>query len=126
MASDLRSILSLEVPIIVLLGERQMKTSEVVSLVPGAIIEIPKNAEDELALQVNNKPIGTGQAVKVGENFGLRISFIGDLRARIDALAGKAAEDAAAPAAAEGIPEPIVGTVEPAEEAAGDGLAAAA
>jgi flagellar motor switch protein FliN/FliY len=124
MASDLRSILSLEVPIIVLLGERLMKTSEVVSLVPGAIIEIPKNAEDELALQVNNKPIGTGQAVKVGENFGLRISFIGDLRARIDALAGKAADATAAAAAA--IPEPVVGTVEPTDEGAGDGLAAAA
>ncbi len=117
MASDLRSILSLEVPIIVLLGERQMKTSEVVSLVPGAIIELPKNAEDELALQVNNKPIGTGQAVKVGENFGLRISYIGDLRSRIDALGGKAPEQTG-PA-----PEPVVGTVEAAESG---GLAAAA
>lgn len=125
MASDLRSILCLEVPIIVLLGERQMKTSEVVSLVPGAIIELPKNAEDELALQVNNKPIGTGQAVKVGENFGLRISFIGDLRARIDALAGKAADAATAARAAAAVPEPIAGTVEPPGKAEGD-LAAAA
>lgn len=107
MPSDLRSILSLEVPIIVVLGERQMKTSEVVSLVPGAIIELPKNAEDELALQVNNKPIGTGQAVKVGENFGLRITFIGDLRARIDALAGKTAEGSSGTPAA-----PIAGMVD--------------
>lgn len=125
MASDLRSILSLEVPIIVLLGERQMKTSEVVSLVPGAIIELPKNSEDELALQVANKPIGTGQAVKVGENFGLRISFIGDLKARIDALAGKSAEAVAPPPAAAAAPEAIAGTVEPPGKADGD-LAAAA
>lgn len=90
MASDVRSILSLEVPIIVLLGERQMRTAEVVSLVPGAIIELPKSAEDELALLVNNKSIGSGHAVKVGENFGLRISFIGDVRQRINALGSSA------------------------------------
>jgi len=124
MPSDIRAILSLEVPIIVLLGERLMKTSEVVHLVPGAIIEIPKNAEDELALQVNNKPIGTGQAVKVGENFGLRVSFIGDLRARIDALAGKPAEaDRRSDAA---IPAPLVAGTVPQPGAPNDGLAAAA
>lgn len=122
MASDLRSILSLEVPIIVLLGERQMKTSEVVSLVPGAIIELPKNAEDELALQVNNKPIGTGQAVKVGENFGLRISFIGDLRARIDALAGKAEGSSGS---MRPTPDAIAGSVDVPTGTSGD-LAAAA
>jgi len=122
MASDLRSILSLEVPIIVLLGERQMKTSEVVSLVPGAIIEIPKNAEDELALQVNNKPIGTGQAVKVGENFGLRITFIGDLRARIDALAGRSEGSSGSMAP---VPDAIAGSVDVPTGESGD-LAAAA
>ena len=124
MPSDIRAILSLEVPIIVLLGERLMKTSEVVQLVPGAIIELPKNAEDELALQVNNKPIGTGQAVKVGENFGLRVSFIGDLRARIEALAGKPA-DATAPLPAPMAGPAVAGTV-PLAVAPKDGLAAAA
>jgi hypothetical protein len=39
-----------------------------------------------LELRVNNKAIGTGQAVKVGENFGLRITFMGDLKERITAL----------------------------------------
>lgn len=109
MASDVRSILSLEVPIIVLLGERQMRTAEVVNLVPGAIIELPKSAEDELSLLVNNKSIGSGHAVKVGENFGLRISFIGDVRQRINALGSpaQAASGAAASmavAAADAVP----------------------
>ncbi len=86
MPSDIRSILSLEVPLIVLLGERPMKTLEVISLIPGAIIEIPKNSEEELTLLVNNRPIGMGVAVKVGENFGIKITYIGDLRERISAL----------------------------------------
>jgi flagellar motor switch protein FliN/FliY len=88
MASDLQTLLKLEVPVIVRLGERTLTVAEVVDLVPGAIIELPKRAEDELDLLVNNKQIGTGTAVKVGENFGLRISFIGDARARIAALGG--------------------------------------
>jgi flagellar motor switch protein FliN/FliY len=85
-SSDLRSILALEVPVIVRVGERMLTLGEVVALVPGAIIELPKHAEDELDLLVNNMQIGMGTAVKVGENFGLRISFIGDVRQRIAAL----------------------------------------
>lgn len=98
MSSDVKAILSLEVPLIVLLGERKMRLREVKSLIPGAIIEIPKHADEELEVLVNNKRIGTGLPVKVGENFGVRISYIGDLRQRIRALgAGEpaaAAEDA--------------------------------
>lgn len=88
MPSDVSSILSLEVPVIVLLGERTMKTSEVISLVPGSIIELPKNVEEELTLLVNNRGIGLGTAVKVGENFGLRLTFVGNLRERIAAMGG--------------------------------------
>ncbi|MBX3385695.1 MAG: FliM/FliN family flagellar motor switch protein [Phycisphaeraceae bacterium] len=86
MPSDLRTILKLEVPIIVVLGERLMRAREVVSLIPGAIIELPKKAEDELTLLVNNRAVGTGYAVKVGENFGIRLTYIGDIKQRIAAL----------------------------------------
>lgn len=85
-SSDLKSILSLEVPIIVLLGERKMRVSDVVALVPGSIIELPKTSEEELTLMVNNKPVGSGVAVKVGENFGIKITYIGDVRQRIGAM----------------------------------------
>jgi flagellar motor switch protein FliN len=85
---EISSILRLEVPVIVRLGQRTMSMKEVLSLVPGAIIELPKNAEEELDLLVNNKQIGLGTAVKVVENFGIRISYIGDLKARIEALGG--------------------------------------
>lgn len=92
MPSDIRSILTLEVPIIVLLGERLMKTSDVISLIPGAIVELPKNVDEELSLLVNNRAVGTGVAVKVGENFGLKVTFIGDLGQRIKALGGAPAD----------------------------------
>jgi len=88
MSSDLNAILKLEVPIVVEIGRRAIALSDVKAMVPGSIIELPKGAEEELELLVNNKPVATGIAVKVGENFGLQISFIGDLKSRIVALGG--------------------------------------
>jgi flagellar motor switch protein FliN len=86
MPSDLAGVLRLEVPVIVRLGERSMDLGEVLGIVPGAIIELPKNVDAELDLLVNNKQVGTGVAVKVGENFGIRITYIGDVRERIEAM----------------------------------------
>jgi flagellar motor switch protein FliN/FliY len=91
MAADLRSILKLEVPVIVLIGDRTMPMQEVVNLSPGAIIELPKPADDELNVLVNNKAIGFGRAVKVGENFGVRLTYVGDVARRIQAMTEAAA-----------------------------------
>ncbi len=86
MASDIDAILKLEVPLIVRLGERRMKLHEVLQLAPGSILELPKSAEESLDLLVNNRSIGGGDAVKVGENFGIKIDWIGDAKDRIKAL----------------------------------------
>lgn len=85
-------ILEIEVPIIVEVGRRQMRLTDVVRLIPGSIIELPKNADEDLDLLVNNKSIGAGDAVKVGESFGIRIRFIGDLKDRINALGDRQAD----------------------------------
>lgn len=95
MATELSSILCLEVPVIVQLGAKEMRLGEVLALAPGVIIELPKQVDEELDLLINNKAIGRGVAVKVGENFGLRVSWVGDQKARIKALA--AGEAAPAP-----------------------------
>lgn len=67
----------LEVPIIVELGRRTMTVREVTGLLPGSILELPKNADEPLELLVNNRTIALGTAVKVGENFGLRLTSVG-------------------------------------------------
>lgn len=91
MPARLTSILKLEVPLIVVIGSREMAVKEVMNLAPGAILELPKLADEELEILVNNKPVGLGTAVKVGENFGIRVTYVGDLKDRIQALAGAAA-----------------------------------
>jgi len=86
MSAPLDRVLKLEVPIVVLIGQRKSTVAETLQLAPGMIIELPKNAEDELELLVNNKVIATGTAVKVGENFGLKLAFVGDLKQRVLAM----------------------------------------
>lgn len=89
---ELRRILHLEVPVIVKLGQRTLSMSEVMRLGVGAIIEFAKSSEESLDLMINNKTIGYGEAVKVGENFGLRITQIGDVRDIISAMGSGAGE----------------------------------
>jgi flagellar motor switch protein FliN/FliY len=83
---ELRRILHLEVPVIVKLAERKLSLAEVLRLGAGAIIEFSKNSEEPLELMINNKSVGFGDAVKVGENFGLKISQIGDVKHVIRSL----------------------------------------
>ncbi|MEQ8843302.1 MAG: FliM/FliN family flagellar motor C-terminal domain-containing protein [Phycisphaerales bacterium] len=86
MPRDVKSILSLEVPIVVVLAERTMSVGEVLGLRPGAILEVDKSAEQDLELRINNRDVGTGSAVKVGENFGLKITAIGSQAQRVEAM----------------------------------------
>src|SRR3954465_5294122 len=79
-ANELRRILHMQAPVIVKLAERKLTLAEVMRLGPGAIIEFAKSNDEPLQLLINNKPIGVGETVKVGENFGLRITQIGDVK----------------------------------------------
>ncbi|HVZ93055.1 MAG TPA: FliM/FliN family flagellar motor C-terminal domain-containing protein [Phycisphaerales bacterium] len=107
-ANGVGRILRLDVPIIVLMGEKRMPLKDVLAMVPGVIVELPKSSDEPLHLCVNNHVLGSGVAVKVGENFGIQINAIGDLSERVAAMgggsSGGAGGEAPDPAAAEGSP----------------------
>ena len=84
---ELARILKMQVPMIVKLAERKLPLAEVMRLGNGAIIEFIKRSDEPLELLVNNKAVAVGETVKVGENFGLRITQIGDLKSMIQSLA---------------------------------------
>ena len=86
---ELRRILKLQVPVIVKLAERRLPVAEVLRLGVGSIIEFMKRNEEPLELLVNNKAIATGEAVKVGENFGLRVRQVGPPHEIVAALGGQ-------------------------------------
>jgi len=85
-AADVQRILRISVPVIVKLAERRIAMSEVLRLSVGAIIEFHKSADEPLELLVNNQSVGVGVAVKVGENFGLRLTHVGDVRQLVRAM----------------------------------------
>lgn len=84
--TDINSIKALEVPLVVVLGERDMMINDIRNWVPGSILELGKEAEEDLEIRVNNRAIGQGSAVKIGENFGIQINFIGEAKDRINAM----------------------------------------
>lgn len=83
---ELRRILRMRVPVLVNLAERDVSLHSVLRWTPGSIIEFDKPADSDLQLVIANKPIGSGHAVKVGENFGLRVTVIDDVTDRILAM----------------------------------------
>ena len=86
---ELDRILRLSVPVIVKLAQRKLTLAEVLRLGTGAIIEFEKASDQLLELMINNRVIGLGETVKVGENFGLRIMQIGDVKQVIRSMGSR-------------------------------------
>jgi flagellar motor switch protein FliN/FliY len=84
--AELKRIMRLEVPVIVKLAERKLAVSEVLRLGVGSIIEFVKSNDEPLQLMINNRTIAIGEAVKVGENFGLRIKQVGTAKELVSAM----------------------------------------
>ncbi len=70
---NLDRVLDVKLEVAVKIGELPMKLKDILNLHPGAIIEIEKNADSPLPLQIGNKEIARGEVVTIGENLGLRI-----------------------------------------------------
>ena len=85
-AAEISRILGSSVPVSVALAQRELSIESILAIMPGTILEFDVPSSSELTLYVGNQPIGRGEAVKVGENFGLRLTRIGTVRDRIDAL----------------------------------------
>ena len=71
-----RSLLQIAVPVVVTLAEKRQTLGRITELGPGSIIQFDKSCEEMLDLSVGNHRIACGEAVKVGDKFGLRITAI--------------------------------------------------
>lgn len=69
-----RSLLKVRVPVMVTLARKKQRVSQIVELGPGSIIQFSKSCEQLLELEINGHTVGEGEAVKVGEKFGLRVT----------------------------------------------------
>jgi flagellar motor switch protein FliN/FliY len=79
-------LLNLPVNVIVKLAEKKVELGQLTGLGPGAIVTFEKSCEDLLDLYVNNQLYCRGEAVKIGEKFGIKITEIGAVEERISAV----------------------------------------
>lgn len=84
--SEIRRILDLTVPISVILATKELTVDAILGLSIGSIIEFDVAFDADLTVAIGHHEIGMGQAVKIGENFGLRFTSLGTVHDRIDAL----------------------------------------
>lgn len=69
----IRSLLRIRVPVMVTLASKRQSVGSTLELGPGSMIQFDKSCEELLELEVGNTTIGLGEAVKVGDKFGLRL-----------------------------------------------------
>jgi flagellar motor switch protein FliN/FliY len=66
-----------------------MSVESIVEMKVGTIVEFDVPFDAELTLLVADQPIAKGHAVKVGENFGVRLSSVLSVEGRIQRLGRK-------------------------------------
>ena len=71
-----RSLLHIRVPISVTLATKRQPIGQIMDLGAGSIIHFEKSCEEMLDLYVGDHPVAKGEAIKVGEKFGLRITSV--------------------------------------------------
>ena len=63
-----------EVEVTLEIGRRRMKIADVLRLSPGQTIELTKAAGEPIDIYINDKLLGRGEAVVVGDRYGVRIT----------------------------------------------------
>lgn len=84
-----RRLLRTRVPVIVTLAMKEIPAKGLMDIGPGTIIEFERGCDQPLILSVNNLPIGFGEAVKIGDHFGLKVSAILSPEERAARVGGK-------------------------------------
>ena len=70
---NIERVLDVKLEFTVKLGQLNMRLRDILELNPGSILELDKNVDMPLSLQIGDKVLAKGEVVTVGENIGLRI-----------------------------------------------------
>lgn len=79
------TLLQIETPVTVTLARKKETLQHIINLVPGAMLTFESHCDEPLTMEAGGHPIATGETVKIGDKFGLRIREI---------LSGEDADDA--------------------------------
>jgi flagellar motor switch protein FliN/FliY len=84
-----RSLLRIQVPVVVTLATTRQPVSRVMELAPGAILHFDKPCDEPLTLSVGDHEVAVGETVKVGDKFGLRLTSMVMPGEKFEPVAGK-------------------------------------
>ncbi len=73
---SLAFVMDVPVEVTVEIGRRSMKIAEVLRLGPGSVLELDKASGEPLDILVNNRLVARGEAVVVGERYGIRLTEV--------------------------------------------------
>ncbi|MDR1960426.1 MAG: FliM/FliN family flagellar motor switch protein [Planctomycetaceae bacterium] len=71
-----RSLLKVKLPVAAVLAESRRPIKVILELGVGSVIQFDKSCDSLLDLQIGNLTVGKGEAVKIGDKFGLRVHSI--------------------------------------------------
>lgn len=79
-ADSLSFVMDVPVELTIELGRKFVKIGEVLRLGPGSVLELEKTNGEPLDVFVNNRLVARGEAVVVGERYGIRLTevLVGD------------------------------------------------
>lgn len=83
---DIDSLLDVELPLSVLFGSSEMPLEDVLKLGAGSIVELDEPVNAPVTIIINHKPIGKGEMVVIGGNYGIRILEVRSTADRIRSL----------------------------------------
>lgn len=66
-------VLDVNLELTVQIGSIKLNLYDILELTPGSVLEIERDADEPLDLQIGEKIIASGEVVTVGEKLGLRI-----------------------------------------------------
>jgi len=69
-------VMDVPVEVTVELGRRRVRIGEVLRLGPGSVLELSKSNGEPLDIYVNDRLIARGEAVVVGERYGVRLTEV--------------------------------------------------
>ncbi|MEO9934384.1 FliM/FliN family flagellar motor C-terminal domain-containing protein [Rhodopirellula bahusiensis] len=70
-------VLKIRTTVNVTLAEKKEPLRKILALVPGSMLTFDVHCDRQLTLRAGGHPIATGETVKIGDKFGLRVREIG-------------------------------------------------
>jgi len=69
-------VMDVPVELRVEIGRKKLRIADLLRLGAGSVLELDKSADEPLDIYVNDRPIARGEAVVVGDRYGIRVTEV--------------------------------------------------